>query len=85
MNVRFATYVNEHLIVQRIVCIIGECRTITRAFFFAVSHSSSRSCGDGVCESCSPVYRPVPERDWLTPVRVCKWCDQAMNLAHMKA
>ena len=33
MNVRFATYVNEHLIVQRIACTIGKCETITRAFF----------------------------------------------------
>ncbi|CAM4913980.1 unnamed protein product [Rotaria socialis] len=29
-----------------------------------------RSCGDGVCENCSPKKRPVPERDWLTPVRM---------------
>ncbi|CAF1611172.1 unnamed protein product [Rotaria sp. Silwood1] len=29
-----------------------------------------RSCGDGVCENCSPNQRPVPERDWLTPVRM---------------
>ncbi|CAF1075055.1 unnamed protein product [Adineta steineri] len=27
-----------------------------------------RSCGEGVCESCSPIQRPVPERDWLTPM-----------------
>ncbi|CAF4303352.1 unnamed protein product, partial [Rotaria magnacalcarata] len=36
-------------------------------------------CGDAVCEKCSPNKRPVPERDWLTPVRVCKLCDDAMN------
>jgi len=41
--------------------------------------SSSRNCGDGVCENCSPHKRSVPERDWLTPVRVCDLCDQAMN------
>jgi hypothetical protein len=40
---------------------------------------SSRNCGDGVCEHCSPNKRPVPERDWSTPVRVCTLCDQAMN------
>jgi hypothetical protein len=39
----------------------------------------SRNCGDGVCENCSPNQRSVPERDWLTPVRVCKLCDQTMN------
>ncbi|CAF0817462.1 unnamed protein product [Didymodactylos carnosus] len=38
-----------------------------------------RNCGDCVCESCSPTKRPVPERDWITPVRVCKLCDRAMN------
>ncbi|CAF2386562.1 unnamed protein product [Rotaria sp. Silwood2] len=38
-----------------------------------------RNCGDAVCEQCSPTKRPVPERDWLTPVRVCKLCDEAMN------
>ncbi|CAF1095488.1 unnamed protein product [Adineta steineri] len=38
-----------------------------------------RSCGYGVCEHCSPNKRSVPERDWLTPVRVCKMCDRAMN------
>ncbi|CAF3563654.1 unnamed protein product [Rotaria sordida] len=39
----------------------------------------SRNCGDAVCEQCSPKKRPVPERDWLTPVRVCKFCDESMN------
>ncbi|CAF0783940.1 unnamed protein product [Rotaria sordida] len=38
-----------------------------------------RNCGDAVCEQCSPKKRPVPERDWLTPVRVCKFCDESMN------
>ncbi|CAF3400423.1 unnamed protein product [Rotaria sp. Silwood1] len=38
-----------------------------------------RNCGDAVCEQCSPKKRPVPERDWLTPVRVCKSCNEAMN------
>lgn len=39
----------------------------------------SRNCGDGVCENCSPNKRCVPERDWSTPVRVCRKCDQEMN------
>jgi hypothetical protein len=47
--------------------------------------SFSRSCGDGVCENCSPNQRPVPERDWSTPVRVCKLCDQTMNVSKSKA
>lgn len=34
-----------------------------------------RACGDGFCEECSDLTRPVPERGWgETPVRVCKKC-----------
>jgi zinc finger FYVE domain-containing protein 1 len=35
-----------------------------------------RSCGDGVCHSCSPNLRPVPSRGWETPVRICNNCIQ---------
>lgn len=35
-----------------------------------------RSCGDGVCHSCSPNLREVPSRGWETPVRVCNNCVQ---------
>lgn len=33
-----------------------------------------RSCGLGVCHTCSPHQRPVPARGWDTPVRVCNNC-----------
>ena len=33
-----------------------------------------RSCGNGVCNACSPHLRPVPSRGWETPVRVCNNC-----------
>lgn len=33
-----------------------------------------RSCGNGVCNGCSPSLRPVPSRGWETPVRVCNNC-----------
>jgi zinc finger FYVE domain-containing protein 1 len=33
-----------------------------------------RSCGNGVCNNCSPHLRPVPSRGWETPVRVCNNC-----------
>lgn len=46
---------------------------------FDVFFLTSRNCGDGVCENCSPNKRPVPERDWAQPVRVCRLCEQAMN------
>ena len=35
-----------------------------------------RSCGNGVCHSCSPKLKPVPSRGWETPVRVCNNCIQ---------
>ncbi|CAF2386554.1 unnamed protein product [Rotaria sp. Silwood2] len=38
-----------------------------------------RKCGEGICDTCSPNKRPVPEREWDTPVRVCKLCDEEMN------
>ena len=33
-----------------------------------------RQCGQGVCNSCSATRRPVPQRGWDTPVRVCDDC-----------
>ncbi|XP_074660644.1 zinc finger FYVE domain-containing protein 1-like isoform X2 [Tubulanus polymorphus] len=35
-----------------------------------------RSCGEGVCDECSPALRRVPSRGWDEPVRVCKNCDK---------
>ncbi len=76
MNVKLVISANEHLIVQPIDYIIGKLICISIIYF---EFYFSRNCGDGVCENCSPNQRPVPERDWLTPVRVCKLCDQAMK------
>ncbi|CAN7999614.1 unnamed protein product, partial [Ixodes hexagonus] len=33
-----------------------------------------RACGQGFCDDCSSQKRPVPERGWPEPVRVCKAC-----------
>lgn len=33
-----------------------------------------RACGQGFCDDCSSQKRPVPERGWSEPVRVCKAC-----------
>ncbi|KAG8042234.1 hypothetical protein G9C98_004868 [Cotesia typhae] len=33
-----------------------------------------RSCGEGFCANCSSQTKPVPARNWLTPVRVCDGC-----------
>lgn len=35
-----------------------------------------RSCGQAVCDMCSQNRRPVPERGWLTDVRVCDACNK---------
>lgn len=77
-NVLLVIYVNVHLIVQLIDYIIGMLCCIDRNQHF-VSFFSSRSCGEGICEQCSPNKRLVPERDWLTPVRVCKTCEKSLN------
>ncbi|UJR36247.1 hypothetical protein I4U23_028979 [Adineta vaga] len=39
-----------------------------------------RKCGEGVCDMCSPNKCSVPERDWLTPERVCKSCEKTINM-----
>jgi len=33
-----------------------------------------RACGEGFCSDCSNYKRPVPERGWEEPVRVCRGC-----------
>ncbi|XP_057329382.1 zinc finger FYVE domain-containing protein 1-like [Microplitis mediator] len=33
-----------------------------------------RSCGEGFCDNCSSKTKPVPARNWFTPVRVCDDC-----------
>ncbi|XP_075232834.1 zinc finger FYVE domain-containing protein 1-like isoform X2 [Lycorma delicatula] len=38
-----------------------------------------RACGDGVCDECSANERPVPERGWYYPSRVCDICFRNPN------
>lgn len=38
-----------------------------------------RRCGQGVCDGCSSKRRCVPSRGWVTPVRVCDGCDEALD------
>ncbi|XP_037029785.1 zinc finger FYVE domain-containing protein 1-like isoform X1 [Bradysia coprophila] len=35
-----------------------------------------RSCGQAVCENCSKGRRPVPDRGWMSDVRVCDPCNK---------
>ncbi|XP_070377757.1 zinc finger FYVE domain-containing protein 1-like isoform X2 [Dermacentor albipictus] len=39
-----------------------------------------RSCGRGVCNDCSMARRPVISRGWESAVRVCKECDERLEL-----
>lgn len=84
-NVLHVGFVKSLSIAQLIVYTIGKDHLNLHSIDSFCSGSSSRNCGDGVCENCSPTQRPVPERDWLTPVRVCKWCDETMNHCKSKA
>ncbi|XP_040577741.1 zinc finger FYVE domain-containing protein 1 [Lepeophtheirus salmonis] len=33
-----------------------------------------RQCGQGVCDNCSKTRRPVPQKGWDHPVRICDKC-----------
>lgn len=78
MIVTLVIFVKFPLTIQIIACIIGNEPSL-HVCFYPSSIDFSRNCGDCVCENCSPHKRPVPERDWLTPVRVCNRCDDALN------
>lgn len=38
-----------------------------------------RACGNAVCADCSEHRRPVPDRGWLSDVRVCNNCFSSAN------
>ena len=42
--------------------------------FNVKSKHHCRSCGQGVCDSCSQHKLPVPSKGWNYPVRVCDSC-----------
>ena len=77
-NVLFVVSAKFNLIQPPIDFIIGRIFIIL-IIEFLKNKSLSRNCGDGVCEKCSPGKQPVPERDWLTPVRVCTVCEKALK------
>ncbi|XP_055005305.1 zinc finger FYVE domain-containing protein 1 [Boleophthalmus pectinirostris] len=55
---------------------LHSCFGCQREFNPRLSIHHCRSCGQGVCEDCSPERRPVPSRGWDHPVRVCNACGQ---------
>jgi len=55
---------------------IKHCYSCNKRFEPTVKKHHCRACGEGFCEDCSNNVMPVPERGWMTPVRVCDKCYQ---------
>ncbi len=51
-----------------------KCNICKKEFEELLPLHHCRSCGNGVCNNCSPHLRPVASRGWDTPVRVCNNC-----------
>nr|XP_053656119.1 zinc finger FYVE domain-containing protein 1-like [Cherax quadricarinatus] len=54
--------------------IITTCIVCEKEFGPRLTLHHCRACGQGVCDKCSPNLRPVKERGWDHPVRVCNNC-----------
>ncbi|XP_046904129.1 zinc finger FYVE domain-containing protein 1-like [Hypomesus transpacificus] len=55
---------------------ILSCHHCQSLFTAKLSKHHCRACGQGVCDECSSVRRPVPSRGWDHLVRVCVSCSQ---------
>ncbi|ESO95488.1 hypothetical protein LOTGIDRAFT_117073 [Lottia gigantea] len=55
---------------------INNCCVCKKDFDLLLSKHHCRSCGNGVCDYCSPNRLSVPIRGWDYPVRVCKNCEK---------
>ncbi|XP_067011920.1 zinc finger FYVE domain-containing protein 1 isoform X2 [Anabrus simplex] len=53
---------------------IKHCHKCKKVFMATATKHHCRACGEGFCEECSSRAMPVPERGWMTPVRVCDFC-----------
>uniref|UniRef100_A0A1B6LJN3 FYVE-type domain-containing protein n=1 Tax=Graphocephala atropunctata TaxID=36148 RepID=A0A1B6LJN3_9HEMI len=53
---------------------IQDCIVCHKPFTGTDTKHHCRACGEGVCEDCSGHNRPVPERGWEEPVKVCDKC-----------
>lgn len=53
---------------------IKNCAVCKQSFDPEITKHHCRACGKGVCKKCSMNNRPVPERGWSYPVRVCDNC-----------
>lgn len=54
--------------------LLQNCAVCKRMFDAELTKHHCRACGKGVCKTCSTKNRPVPERGWTYPVRVCDSC-----------
>ncbi|XP_074601451.1 zinc finger FYVE domain-containing protein 1-like isoform X2 [Brevipalpus obovatus] len=53
---------------------ILKCKVCKTEFSEKLPIHHCRACGNGVCDGCSPDRKPVPNRGWDHPVRVCREC-----------
>ncbi|XP_012260150.2 zinc finger FYVE domain-containing protein 1-like isoform X2 [Athalia rosae] len=53
---------------------IRHCHKCKLPFGTTDTKHHCRSCGEGFCAGCSSKTKPVPLRNWYTPVRVCDAC-----------
>ena len=53
---------------------ITECYLCRERFTAERYRHHCRACGQGFCEKCSSKQKPVPNRGWEYPVRVCDTC-----------
>jgi len=62
-----------------ILCVLQKCYTCECRLSEEQKHHC-RACGRGFCDDCSSRRRPVPERGWTSPVRVCDECFTTNNM-----
>ncbi|XP_011308118.1 zinc finger FYVE domain-containing protein 1-like [Fopius arisanus] len=53
---------------------IKNCHKCRTTFAPCDTKHHCRSCGEGFCAECSSHAKPVPSRNWFSPVRVCDEC-----------
>ncbi|BES93392.1 zinc finger FYVE domain-containing protein 1-like [Nesidiocoris tenuis] len=53
---------------------ITNCIVCQKVFTASMTKHHCRMCGEGVCDNCSKNSKPVPERGWYSPARVCDTC-----------
>lgn len=60
---------------------IFECSACSKEFEHGGKKHHCRACGHGFCDRCTQHRAAVPDRGWMTPVRVCAGCNAKMAAA----